>query len=75
MEIAVQMLELGSDGFQLKFGSQSGFEKAQTVLFEDEGIYELLQKIREASGAEFATDRVSYFCTESNRTIDIILER
>lgn len=75
VEIAVQMLELGSDGFQLKFGSQSGFEKAQTVLFEDEGIYELLQKIREASGAEFATDRVSYFCTESNRTIDIILER
>lgn len=73
--LAVRMLDLGSDGFELKFGSQSGYETAQQVLFENEKIYELLQKIKDASGSEFATDRVSYFCTESDRTIDIILER
>lgn len=75
VEIGVRQLKLGSDGFQLKFASQDSFDKAKQTLFEKEAIYELLAKIRDRADVKIATDRVSYFCTESTYTIEIIVER
>lgn len=75
VEIGVRQLSLDSDGFQLKFASQESFEKAKKVLFEDQKIYELLTKMRDRADVEIFTDRVSYFCTESTCTIEIIVER
>lgn len=75
VSVAVDALQRGSDGFQLKFVSEAAYLKAQTALVDEGGIYSLLSEINEELTSKIATDRVYYFCTDSERTFEIVVER
>ena len=74
-DYAAQTISAGSDGFQLRFADKASYEKAQQKLFTQEEIYALLQQIEEKADRTFATDRVSYFSTDTDYSIEIILEQ
>lgn len=69
---AAQVLDAGSDGFQLRFADKKAYESAQKALFDDESIYALLKKIGKKTELSFATDQVTYFTTDENYTIEIL---
>lgn len=71
---AAQTITAGSDGFQLRFADKQSFANAQKLLFDEQSVYKLLQRIAELTDREFSTDRVSYFTTNDDHTIEIILE-
>ena len=73
IEIAVQSIESGSEGFQLRFGNEKAFALAKKVLFEDQEIYPMLREIRKQSNADFAADRASYIYGTDAYTIDVVL--
>ena len=74
-EIAAETIQAGSEGFQLRFGNRDAFEKAKQDLFDEQGVYPILQKIREQTEKEFAVDRVSYLYDADDLTIDVILDK
>lgn len=70
---AAQLLDAGSDGFQLRFADKKSYDAAQKSLFENAEIYALLKQIKQKSQRSFATDRVSYFTADEANTIEIIV--
>lgn len=71
---AAQVLDRGSGGFTLRFSNEAAYLKAQKMLFDEEGIYDFLTKVRENTQVSFATDRVSYVCSDETYSIDIMTE-
>ena len=69
---AAQVLNAGSDGFQLHFADQKAFEDAQKTLFDDGSIYALLKQIAKKTEQPFATDQVTYYTTDEDYTIEIL---
>lgn len=67
-----QVLDAGSDGFQLRFADQKAYESAQKALFDDGLIYTLLKQTEKKSEQSFATDQVTYFTTDEDYTIEIL---
>ena len=70
---AAQMIDAGSDGFQLCFADSESFEDAKKALFEEEKVYALLKQIEEKTERSFKTNRVTYFTTDEVNTIEILL--
>ena len=71
---AAQTVRAGSDGFQLRFADETSFEQAKETLFKNAEIYVLLKQIQKLSERTFATDRVIYYSTDTDNTIEILLE-
>ncbi|MBQ7541215.1 MAG: hypothetical protein IJT44_02875 [Clostridia bacterium] len=71
---ASRIISDGSDGFELQFADAESYKSAQQKLFEQEEIYALLKQIAKKTSREFATDRVSYYNTDADNRIEIILE-
>lgn len=70
---ASQLLNAGSDGFQLRFADKKAFDSAQKTLFDKEQIYALLKRIEPNTQRKISTKRVTYYATEDDFTINIIL--
>ena len=73
-DFAAQTLSLGSIGFQLSFADDVSYQNAQTQLFDREEIYGLLKQIAEKTDRTIATDRVSYYNLDTDRSIEILVE-
>ena len=69
---AAQVLDAGSDGFQLRFADKEAYASAQKALFDEEKIYALLKQIGKKTEQPFATDQVTYFTTDEDYTIEIL---
>ena len=69
---AAEVLDAGSDGFQLCFADQAAYENAQKKLLEDGSVYTLLQQVEAEAARSFATDRVSYSTSDEYYIIEII---
>ena len=69
---AAQVLNAGSDGFQLRFADEAAYVNAQKTLFDEESIYALLKQIEKKTEQTFATDQVTYFTTDEEYTIEIL---
>ena len=75
VDIAVESIEKGSEGFQLRFGNETAFAKAKQALFGDNEVYRILQKVKENNDMPYAADRASYVFDNDNHIIDVILEK
>lgn len=73
VEVAARVIDAGSDGFCLRFATEKAYGAAQEKLLTQEGIYDILSKVQELTDRTFATDRVSYVCTDENNSIEFIL--
>ena len=71
---AVTTINAGSDGFQLRFADQESYRNAQDALFEKGTVYTLLKQIEPDVQRSFATNRVTYFTSDEDYTIEILLE-
>ncbi len=71
---AADIINKGSNGFQICFSSESAFKEAADNLFEKQEIYNLLESIESLSAVDFATDRVSYVLSENYNIIEVIIE-
>ncbi len=72
VSFAAQLLDAGSDGFQLRFADKSAYESAQKALFDEGAIYSLLKQIEKKTAQSFATDQGTYFTTDEDYTIEIL---
>lgn len=72
VSFAAQVLNAGSDGFQLRFADKTAYEDAQNALFEDGDVYALLKQIGEKANRSFATNKVTYYTTDEELSIEIL---
>lgn len=73
-QVALDSINAGSEGFQLRFGNREAYEDAKQDLFAGQAVYTLLQQLREQTDKSFATDHTSYLFDENDYMIDVILE-
>ena len=75
VDIAVAGISAGSEGFQLRFGNKTAYDKAKSDLFAQNGMAALLQMIRDKYEMVYAVDHTSYVPDDKNYLIDVILEK
>ena len=71
---AAETISAGSEGFQLRFSNDEAYRSAMQELIDDEGIYTLLKQISKKTDTPFATDRVSYVHSDTDYSIEIMIE-